>query len=284
MRRIIAAFDLTPVGRRVVERARLLAEQFGTHLGLLHVLEKCEDPFLSEDEDQFLTDHRHTAAAALVDWVAGRTSVPIDFDIVKGAPASQVARLARDADLLVFGTSSIDAAQLGPVTRRLTRMARPNVLAVRRQPRVAYRRVFAAVDLSEHSREAVELAALLAPGAEITVVYALSPHSDVLLGQSRLFEQDVAHRARDRLERAKGALDEFSAPWGDAIANLIVEGPPSQAIGEAARRRGADLVTVASRGAGATSMVLLGGTAEEIMAAAPSDVAVARVEGSFRRP
>jgi nucleotide-binding universal stress UspA family protein len=284
MRRVTAAFDLTPVGRRVVERARLLAEQFGTHLGLLHVLEKCDDPFLSEDEAQFLTDHRHTAAAALVDWVAGRTSAPVDFVLIKGAPSTQVARQGRDADLLVVGTSSIDAAQLGPVTRRLARKARSNVLAVRRQPRVPYRRVVAAVDLSEHSKKAVELAATLAPDAELTVVLALSPRSDVLLGQSRLFEQDAALRSRERSERAQAALDEFTAPWGDAVRNLIVEGPPSQAVGEAARRRGADLVTVASRGAGATSIVLLGGTAEEIMAAAPSDVAVARVEGAFRRP
>jgi nucleotide-binding universal stress UspA family protein len=284
MRRVVAAFDLTPVGRRVVERARLLAEQFETHLGLLHVLEKGGDPFLSEDEGRFLTDHRRTAAAALVDWVAGRTSVPIEVDVITGAPSAQLARRARDADLLVAGTSSIDAAQLGPVTRRLARKARSAVLAVRRQPRVPYRRVVAAVDLSEHSRQAVELGSALAPGADLTVVYALLPRSDVLFGQSRLFEEDATRRVRDRLVRAQEALEAFAAPWGNAVRTLVVEGPPSQAIAEAARRRGADLVTVASRGAGATSLVLLGGTAEEIMAAAPSDVAVARVEGSFRRP
>ena len=284
LRQVMAAFDLTPVGRRVVERARLLAEQFGTHLALLHVLERSEDPFLSEDEERFLTDHRHTAAAALVDWVAGRTSAPIDFQVTKGAPSTQVARLGRDADLLVAGTSSIDAAQLGPVTRRLARKARSNVLAVRRQPRVPYRRVLAAVDFSEHSRKAVELALTLAPEAELTVVYALISRSDVLLGQSRLFEQDAGSRTQDRKARAEAALEEFTAPWGDNVRALVVEGPPSQAVGEAARRRGADLVTVASRGAGATSLVLLGGTAEEIISSAPSDVAVARVEATFRRP
>jgi nucleotide-binding universal stress UspA family protein len=268
----------------VVDRARLLAEQFGTHLGLLHVLEKCEDPFLSDEEERFLADHRHSAAAALVDWVAGRTSIPIDFDVVKGAPSAQVARFAKDVDLLIAGTSSIDAAQLGPVTRRLARKARASVLAVRRQPRVQYRRVMAAVDLSEHSRQAVELALTMAPGAELTVVYALSPRAEVLLGQSRLFEKDPADRAGERLAMANEALSRFVASWGDGIRPLVVEGPPNQAIGEAARRRGADLVTVASRGAGATSMVLLGGTAEEIMAAAPCDTAVARVEGTFRRP
>ena len=284
MRRVMAAFDLTPAGRRVVDRARILAEQFKTHLELLHVIETGEDPFLSDDEEQFLTDHRQTAAAALVDWVAGRTSIPIEFEVAKGAPSAQIGRLARGADLLVAGTSSIDAAQLGPVTRRLARKARSSVLAVRRQPRVPYRRVVAAVDLSENSRQAVELGLGLAPEADLTVVFALSPRADVLLGQSRLFEQDAAQRRSERLAVAQEALNEFIEPWGDGIRTLIVEGPPSQAVGEAARRRGADLVTVASRGAGATSMVLLGGTAEEIMASAPCDTAVARVEGTFRRP
>ena len=284
MRRVMAAFDLTPAGRRVVDRARIIAEQSKTHLELVHVLEECEDPFLSEDEARFLTDHRHTAAATVVDWVAGRTSVPIEFQVVKGAASAQVARLAREVDLLITGTSSIDAAQLGPVTRRLARKARSPVLAVRRQPRVPYRRVFAAVDLSEHSRAAVELALALAPDADLTVVYALVPRAEVLLGQSRLFEQDPTQRRIERLAKAEEALDGYVTRWRNGLRTLVVEGPPSQAVGEAARRRGADLVTVASRGAGASSMVLLGGTAEEIMAAAPCDTAVARSEGIFRRP
>jgi hypothetical protein len=34
MQQLLAAFDLTPVGRRVVERGRILAEEFGCHLSL----------------------------------------------------------------------------------------------------------------------------------------------------------------------------------------------------------------------------------------------------------
>lgn len=283
MRRVLAAFDLTPVGRRVVERARLLAEERNAHLGLVHVLDAAEDQFLADEEARFLTDHRRTAAAAVVDWVAGRTSVPVEFEVLKGAPSARVAQLARSAELLVTGTSSVDAARLGPVTRRLARMARVPVLAVRRQPRVPYRRAIAAVDLSEPSRKAVELARSLAPDADLTAVFALSPSNDVLLGQARLFEQEATDRRPRRLRAAQEALDEFVQPW-EGLRTVVVEGPPARAIGEAARRRGADLVTVASRGAGATSMVLLGGVAEEVMEAASSDVGVARVEGTFRRP
>lgn len=284
MRRILAAFDLSPLGRRVVERARLLAEERAAHLFLLHVLEPPDAPFLEADEERFLEDHRRASASAVVDWVAGRTSVPVEFDVAKGQAATIIARRALDAEVLVTGTSAIDSARCGPVTRRLARKARLPLLAVRRQPRVPYRRVVAAVDLSEASKPAVLLARQLAPEAELTAVTALSPRDELLLGQTRLFEEGQGARRSRRLRAAQDALDEFIAPFGDGIRTLVVEGPPGSTVGEAARRRGADLVTVANRGAGATPMVLLGGTAEEIMQSASSDVAIARVEGAFRRP
>jgi len=43
-------------------------------------------------------------------------------------------------------------------------------------------------------------------------------------------------------------------------------------------------VVVASRGAGATRMVLLGSVASALLDAVPCDVAIARVAGDFRRP
>ncbi len=282
--RILAAFDLSPMGRRVVERARLIAEQQDAHLHLVHVLEPLHGAFLADDEAEFVADHRHSAAAGVADWIAGRTRVPVEFDVVRGAPSSRLAHLARSAEIVVTGTSSIDAARCGPLTRRLARKARVPLLAVRRQPRIPYRRAFAAVDLSDASVQALELAEKLAPAAELTAVLALPPHPDVLAGQTRLFEEEAEPRRNRRLRQAQEALEEFAAHAGVGARTLVVEGPPASAVGEAARRRGADLVTVSSRGAGATSMVLLGGTAEEIMESVHCDVAVARVEGTFRRP
>jgi nucleotide-binding universal stress UspA family protein len=79
-------------------------------------------------------------------------------------------------------------------------------------------------------------------------------------------------------------MKEFTAAWNGDIRTLVVDGPPTQTIDEIVRRRGADLVVVASRGASATRMVLLGTIAEGLVTEAPCDVLVARAKNLFRRP
>jgi nucleotide-binding universal stress UspA family protein len=79
-------------------------------------------------------------------------------------------------------------------------------------------------------------------------------------------------------------MEQFTAPWDGLIRTLVVDGPPNETIGEVVRRRGADLVVVASRGATATRMVLLGTVAEGLVNQAPCDVLVARSKAPFRRP
>jgi nucleotide-binding universal stress UspA family protein len=86
------------------------------------------------------------------------------------------------------------------------------------------------------------------------------------------------------MQRAVEEMEEFAANWPGRVKPMVVDGPPHTAIDEAVRRRGADLVVVANRGAGATKMVLLGTVADGVLEAMPCDVLVARVPGEFRRP
>jgi nucleotide-binding universal stress UspA family protein len=79
-------------------------------------------------------------------------------------------------------------------------------------------------------------------------------------------------------------MAEFTAEWDGDIRTLVVDGPPSETIEEVVRRRGADLVIAASRGASATRMVLLGTVAEGLVTQAPCDVLIARSRAPFRRP
>ena len=78
-------------------------------------------------------------------------------------------------------------------------------------------------------------------------------------------------------------MEDYVSAWSDVKA-VVVTGLPSQALNEAVPRRSADPITVANKGGGGDSMVLLGTVAEEVMETAPCDVAVARVESVFRRP
>jgi len=280
---IVAAFDLSPIARRVALRARLIAEAHDAHLTLVHVGE-LPDVALPPELAERLHLHRHSKAEALLTTVTALSSCEVDVKVLSGAIAVELGKLSRKADLLVTGTSSLNTERVGPRTTRLARKAHSPVLAVRRQPRRSYRRVLAAVDLSAASHRAIDLARAIAPGAEVIAVAALPSNAETLLAESGVAADCLAKLRAQRTADLGESLAKFVADWGDQVETRVVQGPPPDAISELARRVSADLVTVASRGAAGSSMVLLGSVAEAVMQAVPSDVAVARVPGPFRRP
>ncbi|MGC2240235.1 MAG: universal stress protein, partial [Acidimicrobiia bacterium] len=157
-------------------------------------------------------------------------------------------------------------------------------LIVRRQPRVPYRRIVAATDFSEQSRVAVERSLELFPEAEVTALYSLPSRFDPILAEAGLFDEEIEASREVRLAKAEERMAEFAGIWEGKVGTLVVDGPPAKTIEEAVRRRGADLVTVSSRGATSTRMVLLGTVAEGLVTEAPCDVLVARAGVAFRRP
>lgn len=281
--RVVAAIDLSPLGRRVADRARIIAEQHGLPLLLIHAVDPAEFGFLDREERTAFMRSSRSLTDALVEWVRQRSSASIEALVVEGSPARQVVKHAKDADIIVAGTSSLDAERVGPITKRLARKARVGVVAVRRQPRSPYRRVLAAVDLSDRSKTAVELARWLAPSGEVVATYSLPSRFDTVLRQSGMSNEQIDEFGRRRLARATEAMEDFVGEWDD-VKPLVLTGPPAASIDEEVRRRSVNLVTVGSRGAGGSSMVLLGAVAEAILDSVPCDVGIARVGGSFRRP
>ncbi len=279
----MAAVDLSPLGRRVADRARIIAEQHGIPLTLVHAVDPAEFGFLDQEEHDAFFESSRQLADELLEWVRHRSSGSVDVVVVEGSPARQVVKHAKDADVIVAGTSSLDAERVGPITKRLARKARIGVVAVRRQPRSPYRRVLAAVDLSERSRGAVDLACWLAPEGEIVATYSLPTRFDTVLRQSGMAERQIAEFGTRRLARATEAMEEFASAW-DNVKPQVLTGPPAASIDEEVRRRSVNLVTVGSRGGGGSSMVLLGAIAEGILENVPCDVGIARVDGTFRRP
>jgi nucleotide-binding universal stress UspA family protein len=281
---LVAGIDLTAMGRRVADRARLVAEEAGKPLELVHVLEPVGEAMIDPGLARLLRDHQKVEAEALRDWVKERADVDVRLELVKGSPAWELASRAKKSDLVVLGSSTVDAFTAGPVSLRVARMAVSDVLVVRRQPRVPYRRIIAAVDFSEASRLAVERALTTFPDADITVLYSLPSRFDPMLAEAGLFREEMDASRGARMEAAHDRMLEFAQVWDGDVRTMVTDGPPAETIDEAVRRRNADLVVVGSRGASATRMVLLGTVAEGLVAHAPCDVLIARSPSSFRRP
>lgn len=283
-RTLVAGIDITAMGRRVADRARILAEEGDATVNLVHVLEPVGEAMIDPGLARLMRGHQTSEAHKTAEWLSERTDVEVKLDVVKGSPAWELSSRAKKADLILLGSSTVDAFTAGPTTRRVAHMALSDVLVVRRQPRVPYRRIIAAVDFSESSRVAVEHALSMASDAEVTVLYSLPSRFDDLLVDAGLFREEMDASRGERLEAARDRMLEFCQEWNGEVRTMVTDGPPTETIDEAVRRRGADLVVVGSRGATATRMVLLGNVAEGLVAQAPCDVLIARSPANFRRP
>ena len=281
---VIAGVDLTATGRRVAERARIVAEGCRVPLLLLHVLEPVGEAMIEPSLAKLMRDHQTAHAEKLAAWCRERSGVEVDLEVVKGSPSWELVARSKQAEVVVVGSSTVDAFNIGPVARRVAEMANSDVLVVRRQPRIPYRRIVAAVDFSEASRVAVERSLGLFPEAEVTVLYALPSRFDPVLADAGLFAEELDASRAVRMDKAREAMVEFSSDWNGRLSTLVVDGPPAETIDEVVRRNNADLVVVANRGASATRMVLLGTVAEGLISHSPCDVMVARSRASFRRP
>lgn len=281
---VIAGVDLTAMGRRVAERARIVAEGCRVPLLLLHVLEPVGEAMIEPGLAKLMRDHQTAHAEKLAAWCRERSGVEVDLEVVKGSPSWELVARSKQAEVVVVGSSTVDAFNIGPVARRVAEMANADVLVARRQPRIPYRRIVAAVDFSEASRVAVERSLGLFSEAEVTVLYALPSRFDPVLADAGLFAEELDASRSVRMDKAREAMAEFSSDWNGRLSTLVVDGPPTETIDEVVRRSNADLVVVANRGATATRMVLLGTVAEGLISHSPCDVMVARSRSSFRRP
>lgn len=284
MRAVVAGVDLTAMGRRVADRSRIIAESAGVDLILVHVIEPVGEAMIDPGLAKLMREHQEAQAEKLVAWCSERSSVDVSLVVSKGSPSWELASRAKKADLLVVGSSTIDAFTAGPVARRVARKATSDTLIVRRQPRVPYRRIIAGVDFSEASRAAVERSLTLFPDSDITVLYSLPSRFDLVLSDAGMFSEELEASREYRLEVASDRMAEFVQSWNGKVRTLIADGPPTETIDEVVRRRNADLIVVANRGASATRMVLLGTVAEGLVGHSACDVLIARSPSSFRRP
>jgi nucleotide-binding universal stress UspA family protein len=284
MKQVLAAVDLSPMSRRVADRARILAEAHQAELKLVHIAEPPDVP-LPDEMLERIHLYRQSQAEDLLTWINARALCQVDLVVRSGNMANELAKLSRQAGLVITGTSSVDNTRIGPRATRLARKLHSSVLSVRRLLRSPYRRAIAAVDLSDSSASAVDLALLLATGADtVTAVASLPTDDETMLSDAGVAPETLGVLRRERLSLLEERMQKFVAGWGGLVTPVILDGPPPQTVAEFARISNADLVVASSRGAGNSNMVLLGSNAEALMGTVPCDVAIARVPGRFYRP
>lgn len=279
--KIIVPVDFSEHSTLAFGHARLLASSFGAELELVHVVEQVvhshpsfwtAEPALADELHQQSIRFAEGSVAALVRKHADELGPDVIARVVSGALPGALADYAAesDTDLIVLSThgrTGFARWLMGSVSERVLRVAPCSVLVVRGAPRApmsSVQRVLVAVDLSEHSRRALEVAALIAvrlgAALEVLHVWALAFYADEGTGRAGLLDR-MRETARAELD---AFVDATTLPVGISIERSVVSGAPTAAISEHVASRHPDLLVLGTHGYGGVKRLVLGSVAEAL--------------------
>jgi len=279
--RLLCATDLSSRADRALRRAGTLARDMQAELVLLSVVDDDQPARLVESERREVSILLAELSGAMheLQGLAPRLRVEAGdaFDaIIRVAEAEQ-------ADLIVMGEHRKRLLRdmfVGTTIERVMRQGQRPVLMVKMPPERPYRRVLAAMDLSDPAAHALRTAHRLGllEGADLTVFHALEPTpgrgvmmlADVPDEAIQAHIHDVATERRAELTRF---LQDMNLGMGPSLPKMVLEeGPPAPALRRAVARVSPDLVVVGTRGRGALGRLVIGSVAEEALRTLDCDV------------
>lgn len=292
-KKVLVAVDLDEQSANyVLESARQLAPD--VPLTLVHVLERSQYYNMGD------------ASFAMVDDLHGKMIKEIEamlqklcddhkikeHHLLEGHPASMIQQHADDGDfdLIVLGTHGRHGIKrlLGSTANSVLHGTERNVLAIRvpgkdvevRPAKDKYRRILAAIDLSDESHQVLDIAQILGEQehAELHVIHVIKPFHHAYAGVSPATVSDVGVRFEQEADKqARAQMKTLSASRDIPAANMIVShGAPHLEIQDQATEIEADMVVVGTHGKHGVQL-LLGSVANAVIHGITCDVLAVRI-------
>jgi nucleotide-binding universal stress UspA family protein len=293
--RVVVSLDFSEPSMRAVE---WVAQHFarGAELVLVHAIHLPTPPrFLAgryPPAERLVEPARAGAERRLRELATSLATGLIWTEVRVGRPDEEIVRVAEEyrADLIVVGRPAPRAGlwgRLGTTAQRVLRRATVPVLLAAELPPRAPSRLLVGVDDSALTAPVLDWALLLAErfAAEAAVVHVVHPLD---LDSGTVMTRGLAQAAADargdppiddpalrdaerwigeQLDRRLAAASVSS--HRERIVPVAVEGLAARVLVEEAARRGAELLVVGSRGAGAAERLLLGSVAEAVLRDTP---------------
>jgi universal stress protein E len=273
---LIAAVDFTPSCLNALRQAVRLAAPVNARLTVVHVM----DEFLVHELKRALSTDQATIRA---DWMAklkkfvddAELGAPhVNVEVRIGHPFTELMDACKSdgADLLVMGVkgSRLDPHRVGVIATKCVRKAPLDVLLVREDAWGAFKHVATCVDFSDNSakaaRRAVQIAAL--EGAKVDCLYVYGG----MIPPMGVGADNVT------LEHWKSELAAFAKPIaaeaaGTEVKTSVIERLNiREAILDHVKETHADLVVLGTRGKTGLREMLIGTTAEKVVANAPCSI------------
>jgi nucleotide-binding universal stress UspA family protein len=288
--RILAATDLSGPSRHAVDRGFRIAAEMKASYSVVHALElgSIDALFgLLGDRTPDVKLRLEEAAQAALDAMVGdperNRGVAAQALVRKASPVEAIlAEAARIAPgLLVLGArgeSFLRHAFLGSTASRLLRKTtRHPVLVVKQPPHEPYRHVLVAVDFSAASLNAIRLARLLAPEAELVLFHAFSLPYEGKLAFAGVDDGIIRQYVGTTTDGVRKSLQRLAEEAGIDRAGyfaVVRHGDPIEQIVSAEQESDIDLIVLGKRGMRITEELLLGSVTSRVLERSQCDVAV----------
>ena len=282
---IVVGIDPSPHSRQALDRAVRIPLQLGASLDLVYAIDDERYSAIAahrEGEARQLLDEARASAERFLPS-AGMHDAVTSF--AWGTPFAVIADRAHHerAELVVVGRHGERRFRdlvIGSTAERVIREGSVSVLVVAAPPETAYRRPLVAVDMSDSSRLALELAARICdPNLDaIDVLHVISMPSRLHVSGGGLVP--ALERRRDEVEQSVRA--ELLTFLGTVDAGVrwyitVKFGEPRAVILDEAKQRRADVLALGTKGRTGLARVLVGSVAEGVIRGAACDVLVARL-------
>lgn len=284
-RSLLVATDLSSRCDRAIDRAALLAREWGARLVVVTVLEKAQlgqlqaqGPLaLTGEEAELLQEQAHRRLQAEL----RDSGVPHELHVAHGPVGAALLKVAAEqrCDLIVTGTArahGLGRLVLGSTVDLLARRSPVPVLVVRQRGRRSYPRLVVASDWSAPSRQALEVAAAGWPEAPITLFHAFGAAYPARAGVDLAQARDAGGEQATRAAAAFIAGCTLPEPVRLRLRLWLESGDPGLLLQQHGWRHPNDLVVLGTAGRSGLAAMLLGSVAERLLDMIENDVLLVR--------
>jgi len=288
-RHLLVATDLSSSSLHAVDRGFLIAAGAGARYTVLHALGLAALDQLREwlavditDVSSRISNEVRDSLTRIISNPQKNHGVQADLRVEPGLAATVLPAIAAttNADLLLLGAHGKGFLQrflLGSTASRLLRASRQPVLVVKEPCRGPYRRVLIAIDFSPASGKALEVARLLAPGAEIILLHVFEVPFEGNLRVAGVSD-DVIHRyrvaARDKALHQLQSLAQGAGLAGADYGLRVLHGDATRQLLGEEENSDCDLIVMGKHGTNVAGEFLLGSVTNRVLAESRSDVLV----------
>lgn len=286
-RSVFVPLDGSPFAEQAIPFAVQIAQRSGAllELGLVHhpvpaLATALEVPEIEAQLDTEARGREQTYISDMVERVRGTANVPVTGVLLDGTAAESLQAHIEDSgtDLVVLtthGRGPVSRFWLGSVADQLMRRLHVPVLLVRphgeNAPQPSFGRILIALDGSDFSEQAIERATALGRpfGASFSLVCVVEPPTPVA-DPSGLMVLPATLEAEERLQqnatRYLGEVAERLRRDGFEVTTHVARGGTAAAsiLAEADRLQ-ADIVALASHGAGGFERLVVGSVADKVI-------------------